>query len=146
MRALWTLLPNAAGAWTATKDKEEKEKPALVAVIPATTTTPLDEAVGLNLLHNMDALRKVTVPRAGGPRGKTDQFSFCGYCGVRVQTYETNCNHMRWHLRLQLLCGGCYGKAFIERGQLTSHMRQCEAVKNATASKSKDPKQGSSRK
>ena len=139
---LMALVPNAAGAWNATK---EKEKPALVSVIPATTTLPLDEAVGLDLLHNVDALWKVTVPRAGGPKGKTDQFSFCGYCGVRVQNYETSCNHMRHHLHLQLLCRGCYGKAFTEKGHLSGHMRQCEAIKNATASKSKaDPKRGGS--
>ena len=73
---LMALLPSTAGAWNTTKDKEEKEKLALVAVIPATTTFPLEEAMDLNILHNVSTLRKVTVPRSGGPKGKTDQFSF----------------------------------------------------------------------
>ena len=58
------------------------------------------------------------------------QYSFCGYCGVRIENFETDVNHIRHHLCLELLCRGCYGKAFITNVQMTSHFKKCEAVLN----------------
>ena len=123
---LLRLVPSAAGAWTA-----KNAKPALVAVIPPTTTTPLETAIGVEGLHTVATLRKVTIPKLpGDPGKKAKQYSFCGYCGVRIENFETDVNHIRHHLRLELLCGGCYGKAFITNVQMTSHFKKCEAVLN----------------
>ena len=105
---LLKLVPSAAGAWTA-----KSAKPALVAVIPPTTmtTTPLETAIGMEGLHTGTALRKVTIPKLpGDPGKKAKQYSFCGYCGVQIENFEMDINHILHHLRLELLCGGCYGR------------------------------------
>ena len=123
---LLRLMPSAAGAWTA-----KNAKPALVAVIPPTTTTPLETVIGVEGLHTVAALRKVTIPKLpGDPGKKPKQYSFCGYCGVQIKNFETDINHIWHHLRLELLCGGCYGKAFVMSAQMTSHLKKCEAVLN----------------
>ena len=123
---LLRLVPSTAGAWTA-----KNAKPALVAVIPPTSMTPLETAIGVEGLHTVAALRKVTIPKLpGDPGKKAKQYSFCGYCGVQIENFETDVNHIRHHLRLELLCGGCYGKAFVTNVQMTSHFKKCEAILN----------------
>ena len=75
---LLKLVPSAAGAWTA-----KNPKPALAAVIPPTTMTPLETAIGVEGLHTVATLCKVTIPKLpGDPGKKAKQYSFCGYCGV----------------------------------------------------------------
>ena len=133
------LVPSAAGAWTA-----KSAKPALVAVIPPTTTTPLETAIGVEGLHNVAALRKVTIPKlSGDPEKKAKQFSFCGYCGVQIENFEMDVNHIWHHLCLELLCAGCYGKAFITNVQMSSHFKKCEAILNILRQLG-DSKQGGS--
>ena len=123
---LLRLVPSTAGAWTA-----KNAKPALVAVIPPTSTTPLETTIGVEGLHTVAALCKVTIPKLpGDPGKKAKQYSFCRYCGVRIKNFETDINHIRHHLHLELLCGGCYGKAFVMNVQMTSHFKKCEAVLN----------------
>ena len=136
---LLKLGPSIAGAWTA-----KNARPALVAVVPPTTTTPLETAIGVEGLHTVAALCKVTIPKLpGDPGKKAKQYSFCGYCGVQIENFETDVNHIRHHLRLELLCGGCYGKAFITNVQMTSHFKKCEAVLNIL-DQLRDSKQGGS--
>ena len=123
---LLKLVPSAAGAWTA-----KNPKLALVAVIPPTTTTPLETAIGVEGLHTVDVLHKVTIPKLpGDPGKKAKQYSFCGYFGVRIENFETDVNYIWHHLCLELLCRGCYGKALITNVQMTSHFKKCEAVLN----------------
>ena len=136
---LMRLVPSTAGAWTA-----KCAKPALVAVIPPTTMTPLEAAIDVEGLHNVAALCKVTIPKlSGDPEKKAKQFSFCGYCGVRIENFETDVNHIRHHLCLELLHGGCYGKAFVTNIQMSSHLKKCEAVLNVLGQLG-DNKQGGS--
>ena len=136
---LMKLVPSAAGAWTA-----KSAKPALIAVIPPTTMTPLETTIGMEGLHNVAALCKVTIPKLSrDPEKKAKQFSFCGYCGVWIENFETDVNHIRHHLHLELLCGGCYEKAFIMNIQMSSHLKKCEAVLNLLGQLG-DNKQGGS--
>ena len=96
-------------------------------------------------LHNVAALCKVTIPKlSGDPENKAKQFSFCGYCGVWIENFETDVNHIRHHLRPELLCGGCYGKAFIMNIQMSSHLKKCEAILNVLGQLG-DNKQGAPR-
>ena len=134
------LVPSTAGAWTA-----KGVKPALVAVIPPTTTVLLEPAIGMESLHNVATLCKVTIPKlSGDPEKKAKQFSFCDYCRVWIENFETDVNHIRHHLHLELLCGGCYRKALVMNVQMTSHMRKCEAVLNVLGQLWGDNKQGGS--
>ena len=69
---LLKLMPSAAGAWTA-----KGAKLALVAVVPPTTMTPLELAIGVEGLHTVATLCKVTIPKlSGDPEKKAKQFSF----------------------------------------------------------------------
>ena len=111
---------------------------------PPTTTTPLETAIGVEGLHTVAALHKATIPKQSrDPEKKAKQFSFCGYCGVRIENFETDVNHIRHRLHLELLCGGCYGKAFITNIQMSSHFKKCEAVLNILE-QLEDSKQGGS--
>ena len=122
----------------------QSAKPALVAVVPPTTMTPLEATIGVGGLHNVAALCKAIIPKlSGDPEKKAKQFSFCGYCGVRIENFEMDVNHIRHHLRLELLCGGCYGKAFIMNIQMSSHLKKCEAILNVLGQLG-DNKQGGS--
>ena len=139
---LLRLVPSAAGAWTA-----KNAKPALIAVIPPTTTTPLETAIGVEGLHTMAALRQVTIPKLPrDPGKKPKQYSFCGYCGVRIENFETDVNHIQHHLLLELLCGGCYGKAFVTSTQMTSHLKKCKAVLNILEQLKESKQRGSQNK
>ena len=96
-------------------------------------------------LHNVAALCKATIPKLSrDPKKKAKQFSFCGYCGVWIENFETDVNHIKHHLCLELLCGGCYGKAFIMNNQMSSHLKKCEAVLNVLGQLGDDNKQGGS--
>ena len=133
---LMKLVPSAAGVWTA-----KNAKPALVAVIPPTTTTPLEPAIGVEGLYNVAALRKATIPKmSGDPEKKAKQYSFCGYCRVQIENFETDVNPIRHHLHLELLCGGCYGKVFITNIQMSSHLNKCEAILNVLGQLADDNK------
>ena len=93
--------------------------------------TPLETAIGVEGLHTVATLRKVTIPKLPrDPGKKAKQYSFCGYCGVRIENFEMDINHIWHHLCLELLCGGCYGKAFITNIQMTSHFKKCKAILN----------------
>ena len=84
---LMRLVPSAAGAWTA-----KSAKLALVAVVPPTTTTPLEAAIGMEGLHNVAALCKATIPKLSrDPEKKAKQFSFCGYCRVPDREFRDRC-------------------------------------------------------
>ena len=132
---LLKLVHSAAGAWTAKSAKLS---------FPPTTTTPLETAIGVEGLHTVAALCKATIPKqSGDPEKKAKQFSFCGYCGVRIKNFEMDVNHIWHHLHLELLCGGCYGKAFITNVQMSSHFKKCEAILNILE-QLEDSKQGGS--
>ena len=137
---LLKLVPSTAGAWTA-----KSAKPALVAVIPPTTMTPLETAIGVEGLHNVATLCKVTIPKLPrDPEKKAKQltpFVVTVESGSRISRQDVN--HIRHHLRLELLCGGCYGKAFITNVQMSSHFKKCEAVLNILGQLG-DSKQGGS--
>ena len=44
--------------------------------------------------------------------GKFRQLAFCPYCGVFNENSETTLSHVRKHLDLLFVCGGCYAKSF----------------------------------
>ena len=62
---------------------------------------------------------------------------------VTAENFETDVNHIRHHLCLELLCGGCYGKAFVTNVQMSSHLKKCEAILNILGQLG-DNKQGGS--
>ena len=61
--------------------------------------------------------------------GKHKQMAFCPYCGVINENLETTLSHVRRHLNLLFVCGGCYSRSFPHRQALHKHMKsQCHSV------------------
>ena len=61
--------------------------------------------------------------------GRCRQLAFCPYCRVINKNSDTALSHMRKHLDLQFICGGCYSKSFLNGPALNKHMRtQCPSV------------------
>ena len=99
-------------------------------MVPASTPLPLEKGIGLEHFHNIEVLNKVTIGHQSGKSGRKTQYSFCGYCGVRIQNTEMCVNHVRAHLRLHLVCGGCMGHHSKTHGIMSGHMNKCRGVKN----------------
>ena len=53
------------------------------------------------------------------------QITFCPYCGVMNENTATAHSHVRKHLGIAFLCGGCYGKTYKKLQFLYNHMLSC---------------------
>ena len=61
--------------------------------------------------------------------GRCRQLTFCPYCRVINENSDMALSHVRKHLDLQFICGGCYSKSFLNGPTLNRHMRtQCPSV------------------
>ena len=60
--------------------------------------------------------------------GRCRQLAFCPYCGVINENSDTAISHVRKHLNLQFVCGGCFSKSFLNGPALHRHMRTCASV------------------
>ena len=61
--------------------------------------------------------------------GRHRQLAFCPYCGVISENSNTALSHVRKHLNLHFVCGGCYSKSFLNGPALHRHMRtQCPSL------------------
>ena len=62
-------------------------------------------------------------------KGRCQQLAFWSYCGVINENSDMALSHVRKHLDLQFVCGGCYSKSFLNGPALNKHMRtQCPSV------------------
>ena len=60
--------------------------------------------------------------------GRCRQLAFCPYCGVINENSDMAISHVRKHLDLQSVCGGCFSKSFLNGPALHRHMRTCALV------------------
>ena len=60
--------------------------------------------------------------------GRCRQLTFCPYCGVINENSDMAISHVRKHLDLQFVCGGCFSKSFLNGPALHKHMRTCASV------------------
>ena len=57
------------------------------------------------------------------------QLAFCPYCGVLNENSDTALSHVRKHLDLMFMCGGCHTKCFPHGQSLHKHMKDyCPAI------------------
>ena len=84
------------------------ELPSLTAVVPPDLQGGTDREFLLMNFHKHDSLKRQSL--YGGT--KCRQLAFCPYCGVINENFETALSHMRKHLNLLFVCGGCYAKSF----------------------------------
>ena len=99
--------------------------PSLTAVVPPEFHMGTDREFLFTNFHRHECLVRQLISIGGRCR----QLAFCPYCGVINENSETTLSHVRKHLDLLFVCGGCYSKSFPHGLALNKHMRtQCCSV------------------
>ena len=110
--------------------------PSLTAVVPPEFHVGTDKEFLLSNFHHHQCL----VRQLFSLNGRHRQLSFCPYCRVINENSNMALSHMRKHLDLQFICGGCYSKSFLNGPALNKHMKtQCPSV-TAIRDRSKSPR------
>ena len=112
------------------------EPPSLTAVVPLWICFGMDREFLLTNFHRHECLvrQSITIGR------KCRQLAFCPYCGVVNENSETTLSHVRKHLNLLLVCGGCYTKSFPHGQALNKHMRTMCHATSAIREKARAPR------
>ena len=101
------------------------EPPRLTAVVPPNVPLSMDKEFMLTSFHRRECLRRTSLMIGG----KRRQVAFCPYCGVTNDNAETALNHIRKHLDVMLVCGGCHTKSVCLGLALQKHMKDnCPAI------------------
>ena len=112
-------LPAALSAFGSAKP------PHLTAVVPPNFSLGIDKEFMLTSFHVRGCLRRASLTISG----KRRQVAFCPYCGVTNDNAEMGLNHVRKHLDVMLVCGGCHTKSVCLGQALQKHMKDnCPAV------------------
>ena len=98
--------------------------PSLIAVTPPEFHVGSDKEFLLCNFHRHGCL----VRQSFNIEGKCRQLAFGLYCGVINENSDTTLSHVRKHLDLQFVCGGCFSKSFLNGPALNKHMRTCASV------------------
>ena len=98
--------------------------PSLVAVTPPEFRVGTDKEFLLCNFHRHRCL----VRQSFNIEGKRRQLAFCPYCGVINENSDTALSHVRKHLNLQFVCGGCFSQSFLNGPALNKHMKSCASV------------------
>ena len=99
--------------------------PRLMAVVPPNFPLGIDKEFMLTSFHIRGCLRRASLTVSG----KRRQVAFCPYCGITNDNAETGLNHVRKHLDVMLVCGGCHTKSVCLGQALQKHMKDnCPAV------------------
>ena len=99
--------------------------PSLTAVVPPDFHLGTDREFLLSNFHWHGCLMRQSISIGG----KHKQMAFCPYCRVINENSETTLSHVRRHLDLLFVCGGCYSKSFPHGQALHKHMKsQCHSV------------------
>ena len=99
--------------------------PHLTAIVPPEFCVGTDRGFLLTNFHWHECLVRQLISIGG----KRRQLAFCPYCGVINENSETALSHVRKHLDLLFVCGGCYSKSFPHGQALHKHMRtQCHSM------------------
>ena len=106
-------LPAALSAFGSAKP------PHLTAVVPPNFPLGMDKEFMLTSFHLKACLRRTSLTISG----KRRQVAFCPYCGVTNDNAETGLNHVRKHLDVMLVCGGCHTKSVCLGQALQKHMK-----------------------
>ena len=94
----------------------------LKAVIPPGMSFQSEREYVIHQLHEADCLSWMTIYYGENQR---KQLAFCPYCGVMNENTATAYSHVRKHLGITFLCGGCYSKLYKAPQHLSQHMKTC---------------------
>ena len=110
--------------------------PSLTAVVPPEICMGMDKEFLLTNFHQYECLMRQSISIGARCR----QLAFYPYCGVVNENSETTLSHVRKHLNLLFVCGGCYTKSFPHGQALNKHMRTlCHSV-SAIREKTRAPR------
>ena len=98
--------------------------PSLIAVAPPDFHVGSNKEFLLSNFHRHGCLMR----QSFNIEGKCRQLAFCPYCGVINKNSDTALSHVRKHLNLQFVCGGCFSRSFLNGPALNKHMRTCASV------------------
>ena len=99
--------------------------PSLEAAVPPEFCVGTDKEFLLLNFHRHECLMRQSFNLTGRCR----QLAFCPHCGVINKNSNMALSHVRKHLDLQFVCGGCYSKSFLNGPALNKHMKtQCPSV------------------
>ena len=71
----------------------------------------------IHKLHKSESLNRISISYDTNQR---KQITFCPYCGVMNENTATALSHVRKHLRIAFLCGGCYCKIYKNPSSCTT--------------------------
>ena len=94
----------------------------LIAVMPPDMLFQSEREYVIRQLHEADCLSRVTIYYG---ENQWKQLAFCPYCGVMNENATTTYSHVRKHLGITFLCGGCYNKIYRATQHLVQHTRSC---------------------
>ena len=94
----------------------------LIAVIPPDMSFQYERQYVIHQLHEAKCLARVSIYYG---ENQQKQIAFCPYCGVMNENSATAYSHVRKHLGITFLCGGCYGKLYKVPQHLSHHMKSC---------------------
>ena len=112
------------------------EPPSLTAVVPPQVHVGMEREFLLTNFHRHECLVRQSITIGGKHR----QLTFCPYCGIVNENSETALSHMRKHLDLFFVCGGCYTKSFPHGQALNKHMRTMCHATSAIKEKARAPR------
>ena len=98
--------------------------PSLIAIMPPEFHVGTDKEFLLCNFHHHPCL----VRQSFNLKGRWWQLAFCPYCGVINKNSDTALSHVRKHLDLQFVCGGCFSRSFLNGPALNKHMKACALV------------------
>ena len=122
----WLLLYTRAGITKHLSGLEsllnkDKTSP-LIAVILLEMDFQYEQEYVIHKLHKSKSLNRISISYDTNQR---KQIAFCPYCGVMNENMATAHSHVRKHLGIAFLCGGCYGKTYKKLQFLYNHMLSC---------------------
>ena len=96
----------------------------LIAIVPPEFRVGTDKEFLLCNFHHHPCL----VRQSFNLEGRCRQLAFCPYCRVINENSNMALSHVRKHLDLQFVCGGCFSRSFLNGPALNKHMKACASV------------------
>ena len=104
-----------------------RAKLSLVVIVRA-DSPPLKSSYFLTLLHKEKSITRKSVYYFLNKTNEEKvrvQYSFCAYCGVLSMNKNSGYSHLRKHLGVEFVCGGCLGYKGSDPLHVSAHMETC---------------------
>ena len=98
--------------------------PSLIAIMPPEVHVGSNKEFLLCTFHH----HRCHMRQSFNLEGRHRQLTFCPYCRVINENSDTALSHVRKHLGLQFVCGGCFSRSFLNGLALNKHMKACASV------------------